>query len=78
MKEPMTPRQWKALPELIRRGQITGVGIPSDVLSGLTVVVQSQEELNRVPPGQVAAWRLGGQMRFVKSTVTRLLGKDYQ
>lgn len=76
----MTAEQWKALEPLVRRSDVVRVGIKEHVLNDITVVVTSTEELDQVPPGKVAAWKLGagGEMKFVKATVSRLLTREFR
>lgn len=76
----MTAEQWKALEPLVRRGDVVAVGIKEKVLKDITVIVRTTEELDLVPAGKVAAWKLGegGEMKFVKATVSRLLTREYR
>ena len=74
----MTPREWNNLPELIRRGDVLAAGLTRDVLPEVTVLVASAGDLDAVPHGKVAALRVGKQLRFVKSTVSRMLPKEFR
>ena len=76
--EIMTAREWKNLPELIRRCEVVAVGIKRDLLPEVTVVVASPEDIDAVPYGKVAAIRLGKQLRFVKVTVSRMLAREFR
>lgn len=74
----MTASEWKALPPLIRRGQVVAVGITPDVIRERLIVVESETALDAVPYGSVAAVKLGGQLRYVKATISRLLAREYR
>lgn len=74
----MTSREWKNLPELIRRCEVVAVGIKRDLLPEVTVVVASAEDIDAVPYGKVAAVRMGKQLRFVKVTVSRMLAREFR
>ncbi len=74
----MTSREWKNLPELIRRCEVVAVGIKRDLLPEVTVVVASAEDIDSVPYGRVAAVRMGKQLRFVKVTVSRMLAREFR
>lgn len=74
----MTPREWNNLPELIRRGDVLAIGVSHNVLPIITVQVASAGDLDAVPHGKVAAVRVGKQLRFVKSTVSRMLPREFR
>lgn len=74
----MTVGEWKALPPLVRRGDVIAAGIKRDVLDDVVMVVESEAALDAVPYGRIAGLRVGKQMRFVKETVSRLLAREYR
>ncbi len=78
MSKMITAGEWRALPPLVRRGDVIAVGIKRDVLAEVVVVVESEAALDAIPYGRIAGVRVGKQMRFVKETVSRMLAKEYR
>lgn len=83
----MTPTEWKQLPELIRRSDVVAVGIPGDALAELRFEIKTEQDAARVPFGRIGAIRgLGrnfgrrgrGNFRYLRSTVNRLLGREWR
>lgn len=83
----MNPMEWKRLPELIRRCDVVAVGIPPDSLADLRFEITSATDAESVPFGRIGAIRgLGrnrgrnghGNFMYLRSTVSRLLGKEWR
>lgn len=80
----MTPLQWKALGEWVRRRHVLAMGIDEKTLDAVTQEVKNGEEAERVPARTIAAMRLqrtDGRKTyrlFFKRSVSVLLGKEYR
>jgi hypothetical protein len=80
----MTPTEWKALPELVRRQRLIEVGLRPDTIAAVTQVVAAGAEVATLPPRTIGAIRLNAQpgrrtkLLYFRSTVTPLLTKEYQ
>lgn len=74
----MNAMQWKALPEFIRHGDVVAVGLKRSVLASITMELRPEQPVEVCPSGMVAVRRLGKKRLFVKSTVSRMLPKEFK
>lgn len=74
----MTGTQWKALPPLVRRGDVERVGLKRTVLTSITYELKPGQTVESCPEGMLAARRVGKKLMFVKSTVSRLLPREFR
>jgi hypothetical protein len=81
----MTPAQWKALGEWVRRRHVLAVGIGTETLDAVTQEIKSPDEVNgNWPARTIAAMRLQrtdgrrSRLLFFKRTVSVLLPREYR
>ena len=80
----MTPTQWKALGEWVRRRHVLAVGIGTETLDAVTQEVKSPDDVDKLPARTIAAMRLvrtdgrRARLLFFKRTVSVLLPREYR
>ena len=80
----MTPLEWKALPELVRRQRLIEVGLAPATIVAITAIVETAEQVDGLPPRTLAAIRprnpngRGTRLLYFRRTAAPFLPKEYQ